>query len=221
MRFGFTLSFFAMMIALCLVLPVASSGSRPANRPEDQIERNDEQLANTLCRATFAPHSMSRSPMLAQLLGFDPGFSVLSLEKWIGFVGSRSANSAPAPSTSRNGPDGNSLTPAQIIDVMVGPSGELTFQPSVVNINVGDTVRWTFATTGHNVVSGSSCIADNRFCSPNDTGCAGTGSSGAGAVYTHTFNTAGNFPYFCSPHCFSGMTGTVIVGAAPTPTPTP
>src|SRR5437588_2082569 len=113
------------------------------------------------------------------------------------------------------------LQPAQTVDITVGPNGQNTFAPNPVAINVGDTVRWTFASIGHNVISGSSCQADTKFCSPGDTNCADAPTPGPGATYSHTFNTAGSFPYFCSPHCFNGMTGTIIVQAGPTPTPTP
>ncbi len=103
--------------------------------------------------------------------------------------------------------------PAAIVDVAVGPGASLSFVPDQVTINVGDTVRWTFTDVGHNVVSGSACTANNIFCSPNDTNCSLTDSSPAGAVYTHTFNQAGTFQYFCSPHCFNAMTGVVVVNA--------
>jgi plastocyanin len=110
-----------------------------------------------------------------------------------------------------------SSRPAQIVDVAVGPGGSLVYAPEQVTINVGDTVRWTFAEVGHNVVSGSACIANNQFCSPDNIDCATTASSPAGAVYTRTFNQAGTFQYFCSPHCFNAMTGVVIVNpVAPT-----
>lgn len=107
----------------------------------------------------------------------------------------------------------SSSRPAAIVDVAVGPGGSLSYSPDTVTINVGDTVRWTFAEVGHNVVSGSACIANNQFCSPNDMDCANSTSSPQGAMYSHTFNQAGTFAYFCSPHCFNAMTGTVIVNA--------
>jgi hypothetical protein len=41
-------------------------------------------------------------------------------------------------------------------------------------------------------------------------------------MFTHTFNSVGSFPYFCTPHGSIGMTGTVTVASAsPTPTATP
>jgi plastocyanin len=111
------------------------------------------------------------------------------------------------------------------VDVAVAVQGQKSFSPNVVVINVGDSVRWNFLSDGHNVVSGSSCVADNRFCSPGDTNCGFAPNAVPGELYTHVFSSAGTFNYFCSPHCADGMTGTVIVqagsSATPTPTPTP
>ena len=36
-----------------------------------------------------------------------------------------------------------------------------------------------------------------------------------GTTFSHTFNSAGDFDYFCAPHFTLGMTGVVRVGAAP------
>ena len=89
--------------------------------------------------------------------------------------------------------------------------GGLTFNPAVVNIKVGEKVRWVWTSGGHNVVSGTACTADNKFCSPSDMSCATAATSGAGTNYEHTFTTAGTFPYFCAPPCTGGMVGTVNV----------
>ena len=101
----------------------------------------------------------------------------------------------------------------QIFDVMVGPAGTLTFSPSTVNISVGDTVRWTWAHSGHSVTSGDStaCTADGQFCSPNNTNCSTCVTSNTGFVYEFTFTQAGSFSYHCCVHCALGMTGTVNV----------
>src|SRR5947208_13785181 len=60
----------------------------------------------------------------------------------------------------------------QIFDVAVGQGGDV-FVPDTGNIQVGDTVRWTWAECGHSVTSGdsTSCTADGKFCSPNNTNC--------------------------------------------------
>jgi plastocyanin len=51
----------------------------------------------------------------------------------------------------------------QIVDVTVAPGGTFTFDPSTVNISVGDTVRWTWAGNGHSVTSGPPCEADSQY----------------------------------------------------------
>src|SRR5262249_46759659 len=109
------------------------------------------------------------------------------------------------------------------VDVTVGPGGGFTFDPSTVNISVGDTVRWTWASSGHSVTSGNStsCTADGQFCSPNNTNCSTCVLSNVNFVYEFTFTQAGNFSYFCCAHCALGMTGVVNVAAgSPTPTAT-
>ena len=72
-----------------------------------------------------------------------------------------------------------------------------------ITIGLGDTVRWVVDQQGgHNVVSGAAHGApDGRFSSPwlanlNDE-------------WTHTFDTAGRFSYYCDPH--SWMVATILV----------
>jgi plastocyanin len=88
------------------------------------------------------------------------------------------------------------------------------FSPSSVTIHPGDTVRWTWSSTGHSSTSGSPGM-------PN--GLWDSAILNQGAVFTHTFNTAGSFPYYCTPHgACCNMVGTVTVtNPNPTPTPTP
>src|SRR6266481_8986467 len=93
------------------------------------------------------------------------------------------------------------------VDVTVAPGGTFTFSPSTLNISVGDTVRWTWASSGHSVTSGTPCTIDGQFCSPNDTNCEAGVLSNTGTVYEHTFAQAGAYSYFCVAHCGLGMTG--------------
>src|SRR5438132_880291 len=95
------------------------------------------------------------------------------------------------------------------------------FFPNFLVIYTGISVLCKFLSDGHDVVSGSSCRADNQFCSPDDANCSFAPNAEPGERYTHVFNSAGTFNYFCQPHCADGMTGTVIVQAGSTPTPTP
>jgi len=86
------------------------------------------------------------------------------------------------------------------------------FTPASVTIHRGDTVRWSWNSSGHSTTSGSPGM-------PN--GLWDSGILNQGATFSHTFNTAGTFPYYCTVHgqC-CGMVGTVRV-VAPSPTPTP
>ena len=61
------------------------------------------------------------------------------------------------------------------------------------------------------MVSGTNGNANNKFCSPSDTGCDNPPLSDSGATYEHTFTQAGTFPYYCSVHFSLGMTGTITV----------
>lgn len=92
---------------------------------------------------------------------------------------------------------------AATVDVTI--SG-FSFSPREVRIQAGDTVRWTNGTgVPHDVVAD-----DNSF------------NSGISANFTfqRTFNSAGEFGYFCSLHGSpgQGMFGRVIVQGASTPT---
>ena len=105
------------------------------------------------------------------------------------------------------------LTNGATVTVTVGPNGTDSFSPDPVAIHPGDTVQWTWAESGHTTTSGSPCSPD---------GVWNSGILARGATFSHTFNTAGTFPYFCIPHCDMGMTGTITVAnAMSTPTPTP
>jgi plastocyanin len=100
---------------------------------------------------------------------------------------------------------------AATVTVTVG-NGGFFFTPSSVTIHPGDTVRWTWSSSGHSSTSGTPGM-------PN--GLWDSGILNQGAMFTHTFNTAGSFPYYCTPHgACCHMVGMVTVSSA-TPTPTP
>jgi len=98
-------------------------------------------------------------------------------------------------------PDTGVAAPApQTVTVDVGPS--LTFTPSQVTINLGDTVKWVFH--GFHTTTSDSRTGVEIWDS-------GTLSSGS---FSHTFNNSGTFKYYCTLHSSpggSGMNGSVIV----------
>ncbi|MGC1321639.1 MAG: plastocyanin/azurin family copper-binding protein [Candidatus Udaeobacter sp.] len=111
---------------------------------------------------------------------------------------------------------------SEVFDVTVGPkANEFTFMPDTVNISVGDTVRWTWASDSHSVTSGKSCVDDGQFCSPDNMNCEAGMLNDTGFVYEFTFTQPGMYQYFCALHCFAGMTGVVNVFPAVRPSPAP
>ena len=96
-------------------------------------------------------------------------------------------------------------------NVAVGPG--FAFSPADVTVNAGDTVLWTWAGGSHTVTSGTG---------PTDPSVGVAFNSRAptlviGTTFSHTFNSTGDFPYFCTPHFAFAMTAVVHVVAAPVP----
>lgn len=79
-----------------------------------------------------------------------------------------------------------------------------------LTINTGDTVRWTWVSGFHNVVSGlpSDSDAGDLFSSGAPTGTVGT-------MFEYTFNDVGLFNYHCQIHATLGMMSQVTVVPAP------
>src|SRR5437762_1242253 len=84
------------------------------------------------------------------------------------------------------------------------------FVPLSVTIHPGDQVMWTWASNGHSTTSG-------RPGMPN--GIWNSGVRNYGATFTHTFNSVGTFPYYCTQGAEVGQV--IVISATPTPTPTP
>jgi plastocyanin len=81
------------------------------------------------------------------------------------------------------------------------------FVPKTCKVKAGTKVEWVWkGAMEHDVVSGaksgSRCTKDTKF--PSST-LLTTG------TYSHTFSAAGDYPYFCTPHCAVDMTGTIKV----------
>ena len=95
-------------------------------------------------------------------------------------------------------------TPVADLTVTVGPEGRLVFEPETFEVATGDTVRWEWASGGHNV-------SPER--QPSDASWAGDDESlySAGHTYAYTFDVAGRYRYHCDPHQSVGMTGSFTV----------
>jgi plastocyanin len=101
------------------------------------------------------------------------------------------------------------LAENQSVAVCCPPGQGNTFTPKTVSVNVGESVTWTNQAGGfHNVV-----FDDGSFAQPADP------SPDAWST-TRTFDTAGEFLYYCEQHGNKGgvgMSGKVIVGGGAPP----
>ena len=117
----------------------------------------------------------------------------------------------------------STLTPAfaATVSAEIKPgSSSLTtdaMTPNPINANVGDTVTWINKdSTPHTITSGTGGQPDGKFdSSPNFNPLMAPQQS-----FSHTFESAGDFPYYCALH--PNMVGTVIIaGSGPGPEPEP
>ncbi|WP_458745350.1 cupredoxin domain-containing protein [Candidatus Nitrosocosmicus sp. T] len=99
------------------------------------------------------------------------------------------------------------------IQVSIVPGGSLltddAYSPNPFEITVGQTVVWTNDDTAfHTVTSGTVGAADAGQIF--DSGLAGPNALiSKGKIFEHRFDTAGEYPYYCTLH--PAMVGTVIV----------
>jgi plastocyanin len=98
----------------------------------------------------------------------------------------------------------------------------VAFEPAELTIQQGETVAWRFAAgEAHNVVAYESELpvdADYWASGGFESESAaregwenGRGAVQSGQSYVKTFETAGEYEYFCVPHEAAGMVGTIIV----------
>ena len=115
-----------------------------------------------------------------------------------------------APTATPTPPGAPTATPAPAAEriVDVGQNGGNSFADqqsggSTTTITAGTTVRWVWVSGFHSTTSGT-C---GNVCTPDGIWDSGIRS---GMTFSHTFNQAGTFPYFCEVHG-AMMTGTIVV----------
>lgn len=85
---------------------------------------------------------------------------------------------------------------------------QIAYSPDVIVVPVGTTVTWTNSDQlPHTVTSGTS---DGRAGEPD--GIMDSGDMAPGDTFSFTFNEAGEYPYYCTPHPW--MRGAVLVEEA-------
>jgi plastocyanin len=95
------------------------------------------------------------------------------------------------------------------------------YRPQRITVAVGETVTWgNPSSRGHSVTAYEDGLpAGAAFFASGDLDTEAeardryprAGNIQSGETYSHTFETAGEYPYFCIPHERDGMVGTVIV----------
>jgi plastocyanin len=82
--------------------------------------------------------------------------------------------------------------------------GDQAYDPNPVNVKVGDTVTWTNDDSQIHTVTSGTDSSDPNMGKEFDTSMLSQDQ-----MFSHKFNTAGEFPYFCQLH--PTMVGKVIV----------
>jgi len=98
---------------------------------------------------------------------------------------------------------------------------ELKFEPKQIEVEAGTTVTWeNVGSIGHSVTAyedeipdGADYFASGEFDSEDaaNEGYPDEGNVTEGGTYEHTFETTGEYEYYCIPHEMNGMVGTVRV----------
>jgi plastocyanin len=111
----------------------------------------------------------------------------------------------------------SSVTATGVTDVSIQPGaatlGYKSFLPNPVNVRVGDTITWInnddSSPAFHTVTSGFGSN-DTNLGRVFDSGLSGPNAlTTVDKMFSHTFTSAGEFPYFCQLH--PTMIGMVIV----------
>jgi len=102
------------------------------------------------------------------------------------------------------------MVSAATTNVLVGAGGTLTFSPKIVSINTGDTIIWTWQGNFHSTTSGT-LSGTPPTATANPDGIWDSGVFNQPHSFTNSFPTAGTFPFYCSLHFNSSMTGQVDV----------
>lgn len=101
-------------------------------------------------------------------------------------------------------------------DILVGPGGNLVFEPADLTVESGDRVSWYFDSSGHNVsarpsdTDGVTLPAGAQPFASYDSGGSPMSLVPRGETYRHRFDVPGEYRYVCVPHLSAGMTGRVV-----------
>jgi plastocyanin len=193
MRLAGITSLYALMAALLLVTPLSASED-PA--PEPPAPEEVAEPVGTVPE-TAAPVEAAPSPEPAPAPEPAVPAPLPAPPPEPAAVEAAEQSPAQKPSRRRSG-DAPRASAAADTGVTIS---DFEYSPASVTVNVGDTVTWTNdGPTPHSATA--------------DDGSFDTGIFNAGQSRSHTFDQAGTFAYFCTPH--PNMRATVNVRAAST-----
>ncbi|HEY1297548.1 MAG TPA: plastocyanin/azurin family copper-binding protein [Chloroflexota bacterium] len=114
-----------------------------------------------------------------------------------------SAPVSPTPGVSAPGASTNTV---QLTDA-------LRFDPMSLTVPKGTSVTWRNASQMSHTVTDDASKASNPsdVLLPDGTQPWDSGTLEPGQTFTHTFDVAGTYKYFCQPHEAAGMTATIVV----------
>ncbi len=125
-----------------------------------------------------------------------------------GGTGTPTGTTAPNGTSTPNGTTASgSGASGPTEEVVVGPGGNLVFEPADLTIAPGTTVNFVWDSDNHNIV------VENQPDDANWEGTPGGPSDiyNTGYEYSHTFETEGTYEYFCQPHKSAGMVASITV----------
>ena len=91
--------------------------------------------------------------------------------------------------------------PAWAVDVQMGNNGQLVFEPSEISISAGDSIHFV-----NNVLPPHNVIVDGHPELSHSGLLFAPGES-----FDISFDTSGDYTFWCDPHKGAGMTGTIHV----------
>jgi plastocyanin len=199
-------SLYALMAALLLVTPLsASQDPVPETAPTEAAEQPQEpqpEPAEPPAAVPQEPAPVEPAPEPAPVVEpappTEPAHPEAVLPEPTAAVVEASQEPVPSKPKPRRSGDAPRASAAADTGVTIR---DFEFAPGGVTVDVGDTVTWSNeGPTPHSATA--------------DDGSFDTGIFDAGQSRSHTFDQAGTFAYFCTPH--PNMRGTITVRAAAT-----
>ena len=88
----------------------------------------------------------------------------------------------------------------------------LNYVPATMTVKVGDTVRWTNPSDVRHAVTADKSLANDpsHVVLPEGAEPFDSGNIPPGGLWSHPFEVAGRYKYFCIPHEAAGMIAEVI-----------